>query len=117
MGTQITCQCGAEFTDDWTLSSEFHPAQEQHNEHVAGFLDAQAREYRAEGFRRARNEISSLPCWIADTKHHGFDFGDDENGYAVETGARIHVMEILNNNPFTDEYVKERPRIKRASNG
>lgn len=63
-------------------------------------------------WNKVRNEIRVLPCWYADEDNHGFDFFTDEYGNASEIGARIEVMKILNNNPYSDDYV-DPERVKR----
>lgn len=78
------------------------------------------RKFREEGWNEAKGAIRMIPCWITDKDHHGFDLWEDENGYAQESGARIVVMEVLDNNPFSENYVdpsanraKREPRGKR----
>lgn len=73
------------------------------------------RKFRGEGWNAAKDEIRIIPCWYTDSENHGFDLWEDENGYAQESGARIEVMKILNNNPFSDNY--EDPRAKRKPRG
>ena len=70
------------------------------------------RKFREEGWNEAKGEIRGIPYWYADSENHGFDLWEDENGYAQESGARIEVMKILNNNPFSEGYVD--PRANRA---
>lgn len=60
---------------------------------------------RREGWDNAREAIRMIPCWITDKDHHGFDLWEDENGYAQESGARIVVMEVLDDNPYSENYV------------
>ena len=72
------------------------------------------RESREEGWNNAREAIRMIPCWITDKDHHGFDLWEDENGMAQESGARIEVMKILNNNPYSEDYVDpDKARAKR----
>lgn len=67
---------------------------------------------RAEAWERAKRAISNIPCWYKDKENHGFDLGDDEQGRAVEAGARVLVMEVLDHNPYRDgeELPERRPR-------
>lgn len=72
------------------------------------------RNLRSQGWDNARDHIQGIPCWFADSEHHGFDLWDDENGVGQEKGARIEVMKILNNNPYSDDYVDpDKARAKR----
>ena len=77
------------------------------------------RKAREEGWNEARDAIRGIPCWYADSENHGFDLWEDENGYAQESGARIEVMKILNNNPFSEGYVdpkkNRKPRVPRGT--
>lgn len=76
------------------------------------------RKFREEGWNEAKGEIRGIPYWYTDSETHGFDLWEDENGYAQESGARIEVMKILNNNPFSEDYVDPRSnRTKREPRG
>lgn len=69
---------------------------------------------REAGWNNAREAVRMIPYWFTDKDHHGFDLWEDENGYAQESGARIEVMKILDNNPYSDDYVDPlRERAKR----
>lgn len=68
---------------------------------LEGFLN----DARKEGWNKARDQVRGIPYWYTDKDHHGFDLWEDENGYAQESGARIMVMKILDNNPYSDSYV------------
>ena len=75
------------------------------------------RELRRQGWSNARNSVSVIPYWFTDPENHGFDLWEDENGYAQESGARIEVMKVLDNNPYSDDYVdpnKERAKRRVA---
>jgi len=81
-------------------------------------LDAAGEEFdewfksiQVEAWERAKTEIRHIPCWYQDKENHGFDLGTDDEGNAVEAGARRLVMEILDHNPYRDgERIRERKR-------
>lgn len=84
----------------WGLAVDVHRREER----LAEF-DRMIDSVRAEGWENAHREVSYIPCWIKDWDDHGFDLWTDENGYAQESGARIEVMKVLRNNPYTEDYV------------
>lgn len=89
------CECGAGIEP----TKYEHPADVARS-HLAEKLLPLFDEAMAAGWEAARHEIKYLPCWYTDKDHHGFDLWTDENGEAQESGARITVMEILDNNPY-----------------
>lgn len=93
-----------------------NPAEVSRN-HMADALFPLFKEAMALGWEEAKQEIRVIPCWYADEEHQGFDLWENEEGEAQEGGARIEVMRVLNNNPYKEGYVEERPRGKRVQNG
>lgn len=110
---------------DWHSYTGPKVAIEVHRAHVAEVLEKHMQEREAKAWIEAKNVIRDIPYWYADPDHHGFDLWEDEHGMAQENGARIEVMKILENNPFTDSYLDphaDRPkrkngRRKGATNG
>ena len=111
------CRCGFQFVPKYSATA--------HRAHVAEVLDKHMREREAEAWDEAKRAVSGIPFWYAGRDHHGFDLWENEDGIAQESGARIEVMKILDNNPFTDSYVdpyagrpkREDGRRKDTSNG
>lgn len=92
------CECGA----STRVTKYDHPAAVT-REHYADVLLPLIYEAMGVGWEEAKMGIRMIPSWYVGPDKHGFDIWQDDLGIAQESGARITVMEILDNNPFRSE--------------
>ena len=101
---QGKCECGV-----FVCGTKYDSPVELTRRHFAEVLLPLIEEAMAVGWEEAHKDIRMIPCWYADKDHHGFDLWEDKDGVAQESGARIEVMKILENNPFKTKEHNDHP--------
>ena len=91
---KLHCMCG-HFT-----APNGDAATSAWGDHLATELASVIREAQAEAWECAKAELRSIPCWYESAERNGFDLCEDADGNASETGSRILVMKIMDNNPY-----------------
>lgn len=106
-----TCTC-----EEWESRRTGLNSRDQHRAHLAEVLDKHMQEREAKAWDKAKRAVGGIPFWT-DGTNHGFDLWENEDGIAQESGARIEVMNILDNNPFNDSYVDPYADRPKRENG